>query len=200
MKPRHMGTVLPVVDLTPFKASPPTATVVTDFDGTLSTIVEDPASAVPLPGACDVVHALAATYGRVAVVSGRPVAFLAHHLQTEGTGIVLSGIYGLECMEGAKVVIHPAAVEWIDVVDAMATRAEDEAPDGVTVERKGVSFTIHVRQAQQHVAWARSLAEAIANSTGLALHEGRMSYELRPPVDVDKGTVVSGLVDGSTAA
>src|SRR5687768_18500722 len=110
-----MGTVAPVVDLTPFKADPATATIVTDFDGTLSTIVEDPASAVPLPGACDVVHALAATYGRVAVVSGRPVAFLAHHLgAVEETGIVLSGIYGLECMEDGEVTIHPAAVEWMD--------------------------------------------------------------------------------------
>lgn len=196
-----MGTVAAVVDLTPFKADPATATIVTDFDGTLSTIVDDPAAALPLPGARDVVRALAATYGRVAVVSGRPVGFLARQLDVNhDSGIVLSGIYGLECMEGGKVLIHPAAVEWIDMVDAMATRAEDEAPEGVTIERKGVSFTIHVRQAQQHLAWARSLAEAVANSTGLALHEGRMSYELRPPVDIDKGTVVSGLVDGSTAA
>jgi len=186
-----------VVDLTPFKADPAKAAIVTDFDGTLSTIVEDPASAVPLPGAPGIVHALSVAYGRVAVVSGRPVAFLAHHL---GTDLLLSGIYGLERMEGGKVTIHPAAIEWMEVVDAMAARAEDEAPEGVTIERKGVSFTLHVRQAPQHLAWAHSLAEAIANSTGLALHEGRMSYELRPPVDVDKGTVVSNLVDGSTAA
>lgn len=186
-----------MVDLTPFKADPATATIVTDFDGTLSNIVKDPASATPLPGARDVVHALNATYGRVAVVSGRPVAFLARHL---GADLVLSGIYGLECMEAGTVTIHPEAVVWMDVIDAMATRAEAEAPHGVTVERKGVSFTIHVRQAPQHDAWARTLAEAVAHSTGLALHEGRMSYELRPPVDVDKGTIVSGLVDGATAA
>jgi trehalose 6-phosphate phosphatase len=186
-----------VVDLTPFTSQPAAAVVVTDFDGTLSPIVDDPATAAPLPGAVEVIHALARVYGRVAVVSGRPVAFLAEHL---GTDVVLSGIYGLECMEGGVVTVHDEATEWVDVVDAMATRAEDEAPGGVGVERKGLSFTIHVRQAPQHLAWARSFAEAAAHATGLALHGGRMSFELRPPVEVDKGSVVGRLVDGAKAA
>lgn len=195
-----------MVDLTPFKAEPDTATIVTDFDGTLSNIVEDPSAAVPLPGAPDIVHSLAAQYGRVAVVSGRPVGFLALHLGPAGGAsarpipFVLSGIYGLECMENGEVTIHPEAAEWVPVVEAMAARAEDEAPDGVTIERKGLSFTVHVRQAPHQLHWARSLSEAIAHATGLALHEGRMSFELRPPVAVDKGTVISRLVEGATAA
>lgn len=185
------------IGLTAFTSQPDLAAVITDFDGTLSAIVDDPAAALPVDGAADVVCALARRYRRVAIVSGRPVDFLARAV---GTDALLIGLYGLERMEHGRTTLHPAAVSWLDPVAAMAARAEAEAPDGVRIERKGVTFTIHVREAPQHQAWARSFADAAASATGLALHDARKSIELRPPVEIDKGTVVNELVDGLRAA
>ena len=50
--------------------------MIVDFDGTLAPIVADPPAAAPLPGAAAVLTRLARCVGTVAVVSGRPVAFL----------------------------------------------------------------------------------------------------------------------------
>jgi trehalose 6-phosphate phosphatase len=185
------------VDLTAFAADPAETAIITDFDGTIAPIVDDPAAARPAPGAPELLNALNEHYARVAVVSGRPVEFLAAQL---GKELVLSGLYGLERMERGHVMVHPEALRWIDTVCEFADRAEDAVPEGVHVERKGLSFTLHARPAPQHLAWVRSFAETLAHTSGLALHEGRMSYELRPPVAVDKGTVVAELVDGMRGA
>ena len=181
------------------RAEPGRAAILSDFDGTLSPIVDDPAAAGPLPGAVDALHALASQYGRVAVVSGRPAAFLRRRLELDDrppTRLRLSGLYGLEWIVDGEVHVHPVARQHAPAVDEAATRAEAAAPDGVVVERKGFSLTLHVRTGQEHLEWARSWADATAHTTGLVVHAARMSFELRPPVDIDKGTVVGDLVDG----
>src|SRR5687767_10522338 len=81
--------------LAPFLRSPDRAGILVDFDGTLSVIVDEPADARPARGAVDVLHALAESYCRVAVVSGRPLSFLVSHLGV-APKLILRGLYGLE--------------------------------------------------------------------------------------------------------
>jgi trehalose 6-phosphate phosphatase len=182
---------------------PDETAVVTDFDGTLSPIVDDPAAAAPLPEVVDALHGLAARFHRVAVVSGRPVSFLRDRLELDRrppSGLIVSGLYGLEWLSHGVERADPTAVGYRSVIEEVAARAEAAAPPGVGVERKGLSVTLHVRTGPQHLAWARSWVDATAHTTGLAVHPGRMSFELRPPVDVDKGTVVGEVVDDCRAA
>ncbi|HKY77361.1 MAG TPA: trehalose-phosphatase, partial [Acidimicrobiia bacterium] len=63
---------------------PSQAAVIVDFDGTLAPIVDDPPAATALPEAAATLDRLASCFGRVAVVSGRPVAFLRDQLPVEG--------------------------------------------------------------------------------------------------------------------
>ena len=51
-----------------------------DFDGTLSDIASTPEGAVPRPGVPDLLCELQGRFGRIAIVSGRPVAYLAPHI------------------------------------------------------------------------------------------------------------------------
>ena len=193
--------------LGPFVERPDRAAIVTDFDGTLAPIVDDPAESRPLPDVVDVLHRLAHRYARVAVVSGRPAAFIAEHLRLhqceedgECRGLLVSGLYGLEKAEGAEVTPHPDAEEWRKTVDQVSEQAEGEAPDGVFVEHKGLSVTLHYRNAPDHEDWVREWAEERSEGTGLASQAGRMSFELRPPVEADKGSAVAELVSGLEAA
>jgi len=174
--------------------TPERAGVFLDFDGTLSTIVVDAADARPVPGATEVLVALAARYRSVAVVSGRPVDFLFEHVGLAGTAVRAFGHYGLEWTDGDRIVTHPDAAPWRDAVAGAVDAAVAAAPDGVSIERKGLSVVLHARPAPEHDAWARRFAEAEAAARGLALSVGRLAYELRPPVDVDKGTVVAQLL------
>ena len=183
------------------RSRPRQAAIITDFDGTLAPVVPDPPDATALPGAVALLHGLARRYSRVAVVSGRPARFLAQRLDVLSCPqLVVYGLYGMEWTEGERVVEQADAIVWRDAVEGSADAAAALAPEGVWVERKGLTVTLHVRNAPGQDDWARSWAEARAAVTGLALHPGRMSYELRPPVTIDKGTVTTQLLDGVSAA
>jgi len=186
------------------RRDPRSTCVVSDFDGTLAAIVDDPATAHPLPGAVEVLRALVRKMGRVAVVSGRPAGFLAEHLIRRGAdvgGLRLVGLYGLETVdEHGRVSATPEAEQWRDVVASAAARAERDAPPGGRVEPKGLSVTLHWREHPELEGWAMSAAGRLAGESGLVLHPARRSVELRPPLDIDKGTAVGELVSGFSAA
>ncbi|HLY83849.1 MAG TPA: trehalose-phosphatase [Acidimicrobiales bacterium] len=184
--------------LTPWLEGPERSAVLADFDGTLAPIVDDPTAATIMPGAEVTLARLAARYARVAVISGRPVAYLIDQLGSVA-GLLLYGLYGLERARGRSVEEVGEATRWRPVVDSVAAAAEAEAPPGVGVERKGLAVTLHVRTAPEHAAWAAEWAERAAGRTGLVAHPGRRSVELRPPVDTDKGTVVAELAAGLDA-
>jgi trehalose 6-phosphate phosphatase len=172
--------------------------VVVDFDGTLAPIVDDPAAARPLPAARDVLGRLAARFGRVAVVSGRPAAFL--HQMLPAVGLVLVGQYGLERWEDDRAVPDPRAVAFAEAVAEAAAAAEAAQPE-LVVERKGtIAVTLHWRVAPGLEDQALALGRHLAARYGLVLQPGRLALELRPPLPVDKGTATEQLADGFHAA
>jgi trehalose 6-phosphate phosphatase len=162
--------------------------------------VDVPEEARPLPGVAAVIGRLARRFARVAVVSGRPVVFLLEQLGGAAGTAQLVGLYGLErILPGRGLVVDPAASRWQATVDAVAAAADAAAPDGLLVERKGLSVTLHFRQAPHLEGWAGAFAAEQQAATGLAAQSGKRSWELRPPVPTDKGTVVAGLAAGLQA-
>ena len=192
--------------LAPMLVRPASTAILTDFDGTLSPIVTDPDEARPLEGVAGVVASLASQFGEVAVISGRSVAFLEEHLAVsvapdEDHRLRLVGLYGLEQSWGdGRIVVEPAAVAWRQVVEATVSRLQRDAPRGVLVEPKGLAVTVHWRRSPESEGWATTAVAAEAERSGLFAHPGRMSIELRPPLDVDKGTVVRRLAAAASAA
>ena len=168
-------------------AAPAHSALFLDFDGTLAAIVEDPTGARPLPGVPALLADLARPFALVAVVSGRPTAFLAEVLGAP-SGVVLAGLYGLE-----RALAGPELAAWAAVIDAVVAEARAEAPAGVYVEPKGLTVTLHWRRAPEHRDWVLAFAERQHAQRGLDVHHGRTERELRPPLPVDKGTVVRAL-------
>jgi trehalose 6-phosphate phosphatase len=180
-------------------ADPGASALFTDFDGTLAFIVPDPADAVPAPGAEAALSRLAERLRVVGVVSGRPVSFLRRRLAGAGNRVHLAGVYGLEWMEGERVLHLPEAEPWRAPAEEVADAARASAPPGVGVELKGSAVAVHWRQAPDAGPWAREFARRWAKASGLRLQEGRMAVELRPPLPVDKGAVVTRVASGCSA-
>jgi trehalose 6-phosphate phosphatase len=136
----------------------------------------------------------------VAVVSGRPASFLAEHLAGAG-GTELMGLYGLETARaGSTVVSLRAGAElWRQAVGAAADDAEAVLNRPLTVERKGLTVALHYRADPSRGAAVERLAGELARRHGLQAHPGKMSFELRPPVEVDKGTVLAERAAGLSA-
>ena len=179
--------------LAPFVAQPADAAIIIDYDGTLSPIVDDPTQALPLDGVPELLDELTRRYGRVAVVSGRPLAFL---LDVLPHSLILTGLYGLEALSGDRRFDHPQGGAWREVIDDVASLGEVRGPAGMLVERKGLSLTLHYRTHPEIEAEVHDWATTQATRSGLRCRPARMSYELHPPIDVDKGTAVRNIANG----
>jgi trehalose 6-phosphate phosphatase len=174
------------------------AAILLDFDGSLSPIVDDPDAAAPLPGARDAIAALVDHVARVAIVSGRPVAFLRAALAVDGVTYV--GQYGLQRWEDGRVVTDARVEPFLEPVERTAAAASRGLP-GVLVERKdGVALALHWRRRPELGPAASEWAARAAAAAGLELHPAKMAVELRPPVPMDKGTVLAELCAGLDAA
>lgn len=168
-----------------------------DFDGTLTPIVDDPAS-VRLPArTTQLLEGLASRLAVLAVVSGRPAAFLHRHIAAAGTRLL--GIYGLEEWCDGKAIARPEAGRWQAAVREVRERLSVLVADldGVSIEDKGLSVAVHWRNATNRQVAGREverLAMTLAEETGLAREPGKLVEELRPPVSWDKGAAVRALV------
>lgn len=127
--------------------------------------------------------------GRVAVVSGRSLADLDHHLPAQG--IAKSGSHGVELRTDSgtrDVVPDPALANARAALRQFATGAR-----GVLVEDKPAGVALHYRLAPQCEEEARDLVARLARATGLAVQHGHMVAELRP-AGFDKGQAVRALM------
>jgi trehalose 6-phosphate phosphatase len=178
--------------LAPLAAQPTVAGFLTDFDGTVAPIVDDPAQARPRVDALDALHALAGRLELVAVVSGRPVDFLREHVPL--AEVVLVGQYGLERLVDGRTVVDDRVHPFRAALAAAAREVEQRWP-ALLVERKGAAaFGVHWRT-RPDAAPPPGELEDVASTFGLAVATGRMAAEVRVPVPVDKGTVVRSLLE-----
>jgi len=179
-------------------ANPSTAGLVLDFDGVLSPIVDDPTTSAVPDLVVPILSRLAKSLGLLAVMSGRPVDFLADRVRVPG--IQLLGSYGIEQVrEDGRRQMDPDAEAWLGKVREAAEALDEllRGTPGIRVEKKSVSVAVHWRQAPDHEAAAdkvRRLVGQIAAETGLRIEPGKLVEELRPPIDVDKGSAITALL------
>jgi trehalose-phosphatase len=116
-------------------------------------------------------------------------------------GLVLAGQHGLERFAGGRYDVDARVEPWRDAVAAAAESAGRAGIQGLVIERKGdIAVNLHWRTAPERAAEAEAFGRRLAESHGLDAWPMRMALELRPPVPVDKGTVVEELAAGRAAA
>jgi trehalose 6-phosphate phosphatase len=114
--------------------------------------------------------------------------------------LVLFGQHGLERVSGGRRDVDPRVEQWREAVEAAAREAEAELP-ALVVERKGgIAVNLHWRTVPEWAAEGGALGRQLAARHGLAAFPMRMGIELRPPVPVNKGTVVAELAADRHAA
>ena len=171
------------------------AGLLTDFDGTLSPIVADPALARLVDGADGALARLAERLAVVAIVTGREP--MQARALIGVPGVLVAGNHGLEWLEpGADV---PAGAPGTDAVrgglDSLVARVPPLP--GVVVEHKGVSASVHYRAAPDPDAARSAIVDALRDVDGLGLRvsHGRMVVEVRPIGLGDKGSAARAIVE-----
>jgi trehalose 6-phosphate phosphatase len=158
-----------------------------DFDGTLVELAEAPDAISVSPELAPLLGRLSDRLrGRVALVSGRSIAGLERHLHC--SGLAVSGSHGLELRLRDGSHIPLAARHDLTAARERVHQLAAEAP-GLLVEDKPFSVALHYRQAPQEQARVAEAMAELARGTGLALQQGKMVVEIRPP-GADKGDAV----------
>jgi len=172
------------------------AALVTDIDGTLSPIAPSPEEAEVLPECRRALADLAKVLHLVAVVSGRRVEEARRMVGLDQLTYI--GNHGLERWDSAGGYRSEAERYAAPMMEALqALRHELRGLTGVRLEDKGTVISIHYRSSPQPAAALRAILEAIKRALpqdGVIIAEGKMVVEVRPPLAIDKGTVVRDLV------
>jgi len=169
--------------------------IITDFDGVLSPIVPRPEDAAPTPRNLELLATLQEHVTLVAAISGRAVADVRQRIGLPN--LVYSGNHGLERWENDEVVVAPAVAPYVPNMQELIAELRDKLPQGAEVEDKGATFTIHYRNTPDPEAAAQQLGsvlDTMASERDLRVYQGRMIFELRPPLDMNKGTVFRQLI------
>jgi trehalose 6-phosphate phosphatase len=162
-----------------------------DIDGTLAPIAGRPADAV-LPQATRlVIDQLARTPGvHVVAVSGRSALDSRRLICLDDTWII--GNHGIEVAPPMGLPVpRVEVVPFADRVAIAAARAAEFAHDipGVIVENKAWTLSVHYRLANRNIVpELTNQVSDIARDLGLRVTTGKEVIELRPPIDVNKGT------------
>jgi trehalose-phosphatase len=174
--------------------------LLTDYDGTLTPIVARPELAVLPPEIKLILRALAEqSHFTLGVISGRALEDLKERVGIPG--IIYAGNHGLE-IEGPGIkFVNPVAEELRPVLRVMhyILGRSLKTIKGVFVENKGLSLTVHYRQAEERRAGEVEsvVRDVIGGSEALGkarLTHGKKVYEVRPDIAWDKGKAVKLLM------
>jgi trehalose 6-phosphate phosphatase len=194
--PGHNGTLAEL--LRPLKADPPRSAVLLDVDGVLAPIVQHPDDAHMPESTRRPLIEVARRYGVVACVSGRRASD-ARRIVSLGS-IAYLGSHGSEVLLPGTIapVLDRELQAWTRRVQAFAEEAFDERLRRLRVrlEDKEAIAALHWRGVPDEddaQAAIEKVAEA-AEKAGFTAHWGRKVLEIRPPVRIDKGAGVVGLL------
>ncbi len=175
--------------------APDTVAILTDIDGTLAPIVPTPDMSEVPAEIKEQLRRLSEKYLLVAGVSGRKTE---DALDLVGLAdVVYFGNHGFEILREGEVEVVPEALPYLEKVEELERRAHEElGPLGAFVEDKGITASVHYRNAPPEVG-ERSVefVKREGERLGLRITVGRGVVEARPPVRADKGTAVRTLVE-----
>ncbi len=169
--------------------------LVVDMDGTISHIAETPEAAIVTPRNRELLGMLVLTLPMVAAISGRAVRDLQQRIAI--SGIVCVGNHGLEQWVDGKRVVDDSVRSYRRSIAAALDELRTKLTVGMWIEDKYATASVHYRMTPDPDKAKRELApimEDIAATYGLVTHSGHRLYELRPPIQENKGTALRKLV------
>jgi trehalose 6-phosphate phosphatase len=168
----------------------------TDVDGTISPIAETPQQAVVWPKCRRFLKLLSRSLPLVAAISGRDATTLKNMVKVPG--MVYIGNHGLERWAGRGTKVRADLSHFPAVTSAALAALEPRLKiDGVRLENKGLSASVHYRLAADPEAARQEIlarVKELPQANHLKVLENKMVVDLLPNVAADKGTALIDLI------
>ena len=186
---KHLDSIAEVL-------TPSPVGLITDVDGTISPIAPAPQQARVSPLCRRYLALLCQQIALVAVISGRPAAEVKEMINIGG--MVYIGNHGLEQLIGDHLELTQDAGSYLTAVKSAVEELSPLLPiEGIIIENKGVTATIHYRRCPNPELAEKQILAAVQNSREarkLQVMPGRMAINLLPPITVNKGTATLNLI------
>ncbi len=185
----HLDVIKETIKRSPFG-------LITDVDGTISQTAPTPQQAKVTPLCRQYLSALCNHLALVAAISGRSAVQVKDMIGIDG--MVYIGNHGLERWTRGHSEFIKDAQDYPPVIEAVTKELISPllSIEGLSIENKGVTLTIHYRLCSNHQSARQDILAAIGNSPHARnlwiMEESKYAINLLPPVRVDKGT---GLLD-----
>jgi trehalose-phosphatase len=173
--------------------------LMTDFDGTLTPIVDDPGAAWLSEEMREHLGSLARSpRSRVSIVSGRGLDDLQSRVRLPG--VTYAGCHGLEVAGPGFTFTHPEAESQVEVLREVTRALLERAPllEGIRIEPKRFAVAVHYRHlgAASRRQLEDELARAILqDGARLKIFHGTKVVEILPAAGWNKGTCALWLLE-----
>ncbi len=186
----HLDVIKEVLRQSPFG-------LITDIDGTISQTAPTPQQAKVSPLCRRYLSALCNQLALVAAISGRRAGEAKNMINIDG--MVYIGNHGLERWSEGHSEFIKDAQDYPPVIEAVTKELSPLLSiEGLSIENKGVTATIHYRLCRDHQSARQDILAAIENSPHARslwiMQESKYAINLLPPVRVDKGTGILDLI------
>lgn len=170
--------------------------LITDVDGTISQTAPTPQQAKVSPLCRHYLRKLCHHLALVAAISGRPIIEVRNMIKIDG--IVYIGNHGLERWTRGHSEFPKDAQDYSRVIKlAIEELTRLLSIEGISIENKGVTASIHYRLCREPQSVERYILAAIEDSPqarGLQIIRERMAVDLLPPIKINKGTAILDLI------
>ena len=184
-----IGPLKPILAQRPFGLA-------TDIDGTLSPIVDRPGVAAVTPLCRRHLQEITQRVEVVAIISGRAVDVARRLVGLEEP--VYIGNHGLSWWrQGREETLAEAVPYETTVREAKKKLAVRLDLAGLVLEDKGPVLALHYRLCDDRQAARVAILNALApwRMQGLRIRQGRLVFELGPPLDIHKGTALARVME-----
>ena len=173
-----------------------------DIDGTISPIAAQPDAAFVIPEAIDALSRIAATGATVVLVTGRAADDARRMVGLDQ--LSYAGNHGFELLTDGLHVVRPEIEEAAKVIGEAVVEIEKLVSEagllGILFEDKRYTGSVHYRLSPDpNDAKSRLLPilQAVVDDRGLRLTEGRLVFEIRPSISMNKGVFVANYLEAT---
>ena len=168
-----------------------------DVDGTIAEIAPTAEAVKVTPGCKKHLRSLVKRLPVAAAISGRLTKVLRQLVGVDG--VVYYGNHGLERWIKGQVEIKPEAQGYVEKITAAVKELGPILhPLGVTFEDKGAGLVFHYRTLPDREKVRETILKEISRSPAAQpfnIDKARAVIELRPPLDVSKGSVLKEVIE-----
>jgi trehalose 6-phosphate phosphatase len=169
--------------------------IISDFDGTLATFADTPGGAAIVPEIAALIDMLAEKVAAFALVSGRGVVDLRQRFNRPWA--VYYGNHGIEYWSEGGARNALLAEPWIEPMRSLLNHIGPLDIPGAFVEDKGITAAVHYRLTSDPAKARETLLhrlQPLCDQYGFELTEGHSIFEIKPPIQLNKGTAAEAIV------